>query len=294
MMFGGILVCILCFAWLGYRKAQHSVAMKTRLALYTSASSGPRPKPVRMLAARLDVASLLPDWIDYKKDRLMILAFLVSGIIVGSFLFGTLWGGVPTGLAAGALIARILSTKRKQRLRQQFLENFPAAVDSLARLVTAGQPIETALVDMGRYFPAPICDQFSAIGRKLELGIPFKKVLRDLSGFLDIAEFEYFCTVLIVNRDTGGRISEIMEHLSKSLREKSNSARQLTIMTSEPRSAARIVAMIPIGVLGLQWVSNPDRFYFLLGDPMGKLLLAYAVLSIATGLLIIRRMSALR
>jgi tight adherence protein B len=182
---------------------------------------------------------------------------------------------------------------RIRRLRMRFAERFPEAVDGLTRAVEAGVPVERALASLGEIFEGEMADRFRRLVQHLELGTPFRDALKNFSASLNLPDVDFFCAVLALNRESGSQLRPMLMTLSRTLRERRSVNRKLRSLTSETRAAARVLSLLPLFIIGLQAFLNPEQMQFLLQDPTGRVVLGYCALSMAVGLLIIRRMSRL-
>ncbi len=94
-----------------------------------------------------------------------------------------------------------------------------------------------------------------------------------------------------MNAETGGPLVEVLNNLSVGLREKQKLDKKVMVLTAEPRMAARVVTGIPIALLTLQFVKQPEQIDFLLNDPTGQQVMLYALTSIVIGLFVIQRLT---
>ena len=180
---------------------------------------------------------------------------------------------------------------RLKRFRARFAERFPDAVDGLTRAVQAGVPVERALASLGEIFEGVMADRFKRLVQQLELGVPFRDALHNFSDSLNLPDVDYFCSVLALNRESGSPLSPMLITLSQTLRERQAVERKLQGLTAEARGSARILSFLPLFIIGLQAFMNPKQMEFLLQDPTGRIVLGYCIISMAVGLLTIRRMS---
>lgn len=286
-----VFFAILCLAGLLYRVEKRNAALNRRIRRHADAKHGSLRKILSSLAGHFWLYHRTPAWLrDRSSKWVAVGVFLAAAAAI--WLFTHEWWLVPPGAAvvAGAVVY-YRGIIRKRAIRKQFLTDFPEAVDGLARLVVVGVSVEVALGEMGQYFSEPVRGRFEEMKDQLELGVPFGTVMRKLSADIDIPELEFFCTVLVINRETGGHISDVLAQLSRGIRARSNASRELEILTAEPRTSAKVVAVIPLALIGIQAAVNPAGFHFLFNDPDGRMVLAYAVVSIVLGLAIVRRMT---
>ncbi len=278
-------------AWLLYRLRQRDAALEKRVQHYRTDNHHRHAGYIERMVARLQSWERVPGWLSTHSNwRIAAVVFVAVGAIVW-FFSRQIWLAPAAAVLAAVAVAWYREAARRKALRIQFLAAFPDAVESLTRSVVAGIPVNTALGDMGQYFPAEMQDRFSKMSDQLELGVPFPSVMEKLSAGTNLPEFEFFCTVLIMNRQTGGRISEVLLRLSGNLREQANARRELLTASAEPRTTAKVVALIPVALIGVQAAVAPDVFQFLLNDPTGRIVLGYAVGSVMFGLWLISRMT---
>lgn len=287
-----LLLAALALAWFFYRSEKRNAALNRRIRNYGVASGekSPQSRLLRMFG-RLSGLRQTRDWLrDRASRRIAAGVFFAAG--GAAWVFTREWWPVlPAAAGSAVAVSYYRGIVKKRAIRESFLNDLPDAVDAMARLVHAGISVEMALGEMGKYFSEPIRSRFLEVQSQLELGVPFGAVMRKLATDIPVPELEFFCTVLAINREIGGRISDILTRLSHSLRDRLNARRGLEVLTSEPRTSAKIVAFIAVAIIAMQMVLNPDNFHFLLYDPTGRTVLAYAAASIVLGLLIIRRMT---
>ncbi len=214
-------------------------------------------------------------------------AGLLAAVFVGtSPLFAVL---IFCGCAAGSW--HVIRTLRLRKMRRHFADRFPDAVEHLTRAVQAGVPMEKALAAVGENFEGEIGRRFSLLVQQLELGVSFRQALDTFAGNLNMPDVNFFCSVLALNRESGSRITPMLISLSRTLRERRAVSRKLLVLTSETRSAAKLLSILPFFVLGLQFLLNPRNFQFLVSDETGKTILFTCLACMLAGIFIINRMS---
>lgn len=223
---------------------------------------------------------------------------LIASVLAGSGVFAMAnWFDLPVWLTpilavvCGLAAHRVILHYRYARSRRLFAADFPEAVENLARAVQSGVPMEKALTGIGELFRGEVGDSFRTLVRQLEIGMPFRDALANMGSRYNLPDVDFFCSVLSLNRDTGGPLSQILANLSGTLRAREGAARRLQVLTAEARSSARIVSLLPLALIGLQWILNPQQIDFMLYDPAGRQVFGYCAVSIVVGLVLIRRMS---
>lgn len=216
-----------------------------------------------------------------------------ASLIVSYFLSGATH--IALGLVAGAcvflLTRKLFLAKEAQKRLDQIEHELPQAIDVFSRAISAGVPIERSILSVKKAFDSPLGDEFERIHDALNLGVPFQQALTDASRRVDSGGFQYFTAILSLNAETGGPLVEVLNNLSIGLREKQKLDKKVLTLTAEPRMAARVVTGIPIALLAMQFVKQPEQLDFLFNDPSGQQVTLYAFTSIALGLFVIQRLT---
>ncbi|CCN50446.1 membrane hypothetical protein [Vibrio nigripulchritudo MADA3029] len=225
--------------------------------------------------------------------RLTARVLIPSGLV--GFFAHKLYGYAPLTFITSVIGIYIVSTVlSRQEAKKQILEledRLPDAIEVFARAVSAGVPINRAVLSVGHAFEGLLGREFRRIYDALILGVPFQQAFEDSSKRVDSDSFGYFTAILCLNSETGGPLVEALNNLSQGLREKTKADRKMLALTAEPRISARIVTGIPVVLLSLQFAKQPDQVEFLFKDPSGQKILIYAVVSIIAGLFWIKRLA---
>jgi tight adherence protein B len=194
-------------------------------------------------------------------------AFLVTRAFYPNFL-ASLVAAAIGGTAPLAYIAM----KRRRRLRQ-FEEHFPEAIDLLNRAIRAGHAFTTGLGMIASEAPEPIAGEFRTTFEEQNFGLPLRDVLQNLSDRVPLIDVRFFVTALLIQKETGGNLSEILENLSHVIRERFRIYREVRVKSAHGRLTAGIlIALPPVVVFGLGIV-NSHYIGVLFSDPVGPWLL---------------------
>jgi len=195
-----------------------------------------------------------------------VLAF--ASFLVTSIVYNHFPAPVLTGLLIGAIpIANVL-IKRRRRLRK-FEENFPEAIDLLNRSIRAGHPFTTGIGMIATESPEPIAGEFRTTFEEQNFGLPLRDVLQNLSERVPLIDVRFFVTALLVQKETGGNLSEILENLSHVIRDRFRIYREVRVKSAQGRLMAVIlIAMPPFLILGMRLV-NPSYTTILFEDRIG-------------------------
>jgi len=199
------------------------------------------------------------------------------------------WGGaVALGLAAGVAPAAAAARRRRRRARE-FARHFPDALDMLARSLRAGHALSGAIHLVGQEMPDPAGAEFRRLFEEQNMGMPARQALEDFAERVGSLDARFFVTAVLVQRETGGNLAEIVENLARVIRERFRIEGQLRIHTAQARMTGIILALLPVGVAAAIAAINPEYLDPLWHDRAGRLMTVAAVALQAAGALVIRR-----
>ena len=222
---------------------------------------------------------------------------LVSvGIAVGVYLLLGLFGlplfflKLLLALGTGYLPILYVTWKRNQRLGK-FEDELPDAIDLFTRTMRAGHNIHSGLETIAAETSDPIRMEFRKVMEELALGAPIEATLHNLGERIPVIDLKFFVTALILQRQTGANMVNVLENLSLLVRERLNMAAKMKSHTAQQRFSAALLCLMPI-VVGLGfWIVKPEYIKLLYTDPTGSKLLTYAVVSEIVGILVIRKLA---
>jgi tight adherence protein B len=170
---------------------------------------------------------------------------------------------------------------------RQFEEHFPEAIDLLNRAIRAGHAFTTGLGMIASEAPEPIAGEFRTTFEEQNFGLPLRDVLKNLSERVPLIDVRFFVTALLIQKETGGNLSEILENLSRVIRDRFRIYREVRTKSAHGRLTAGIlIALPPLMVIGLGIV-NPHYIKVLIEDPLGpKILWAGAIMQIIGSMLL--------
>ncbi len=221
-----------------------------------------------------------------KAALIALAAMIVAGVMTSS-LSSFLLLAVPVVPAVWWLARK----RRLAALREAFLKTFPEAVESFARAIKSGVPLERALEATGENYSGEVGHRFKGLVSDLALGVSFPHALARFSRDLDNADVDFFCQALSLSRETGSPLSPILATFCELIRERGRLDRRLRALTAESRASARILCAMPFFILGLQAFMNPGQLGMLVHDETGQMILFYAALSMLAGFAVINKMT---
>ncbi len=195
---------------------------------------------------------------------------------------------IPCGLVAATVPFIHVWWKRKQRF-DQFLEHLPDALDLMSRALSAGHAFAEALHMVSTEMPEPIATEFRKTYEEQNLGLSLKLALENLMQRIPLLDLRMCVTAVLIQRETGGNLAEILEKVAYTIRERFRIMGDLKTLTTSSRMSAWILCGMPIFVAFAVTVMNPDYMSVLWKDQRGHYLIAAAVIMQVTGMLIVRK-----
>jgi tight adherence protein B len=229
--------------------------------------------------------------IDFK-FLLLTLAFAGAGFVLGQRLESIIGPLAPfmAAFAAGAMPKMYRSGQRNKRLAATE-EQFPEALDFLARSVRAGNAFSMALELYAAEAKEPLKSAFLKVTREMALGAGLEDALRGLIDRVPLFEVRFFVSAVLLQRETGGNLSEILGKLAISVRERARLHGQVQASSGQGRLTAKVLTVLPVATMVMLKFISPDYLESLTGDPVGRNLLAAAVVSQTIGYLCMQKIA---
>jgi tight adherence protein B len=199
-------------------------------------------------------------------------AYVISGLFYGQFAVGLL-----AALAGAAVPIIVVAVLRNRRLNQ-FEQRFPEALDLLGRAVRAGHAFTSGLEMVSKEAPEPVSGEFRKTFEEQNFGLPLRDALSNLAERVPLVDVRFFITALLIQKDTGGNLAELLDELSRLIRERFRIHREVQIKTAQGRLTAIILIALPVGMLLMMKIVNPSYVNVLFEDPLGLKLLAGAAI----------------
>ena len=182
---------------------------------------------------------------------------------------------------------------RKKRF-DRFIEHLPDALDLISRALSAGHAFSEALHMVSTEMPEPIATEFRKTYEEQNLGLSLKLALENLTQRMPLLDLKMCVTAILIQRETGGNLAEILEKVAYTIRERFRIMGDLKTLTTSSRMSAWLLCALPIFVAIAVTVMNPDYMSVLWRDPRGHYLIAAAMFLQITGMLIVRKILQIR
>jgi len=223
-------------------------------------------------------------------SRLMMFSFMagVLGGLAASVLTPYLAIMVFAGLVTSSIPFVHVWYKRSKRFNK-FLELLPDTLDLISRALSAGHAFSEALYMVSTEMPEPIATEFRKTYEEQNLGLSIKLALENLAERIPLLDLRMTITAVLIQRETGGNLAEILEKVSYTIRERFRILGDLKTLTTSSRMSAWILCGLPIFIAVAVTVLNPDYMSVLWKDQRGHYLIAAAMFLQISGMLIVRK-----
>lgn len=221
-----------------------------------------------------------------------LIMFSVMAGMLGGLAASVLTVFIPIMILAGLVCASVpflhVYWKRKKRF-DAFLEQLPDALDLISRALSAGHAFSEALHMVSIEMPEPTATEFRKAYEEQNLGLSVKLALENLTARMPLLDLKMCVTAILIQRETGGNLAEILEKVAYTIRERFRILGDLKTLTTSSRMSAWLLCALPIGVALAVTVMNPEYMGVLWKDPRGHYLIAAAMFMQITGMLIVRK-----
>ena len=303
VFFGTALLLLGIYVFLNRHRLEATAALKSRL------STGRAPAEVhilrdirksavpildRLLSGR-SLTVFLERAIERGGMRWTVGEFAIASALIASM--GLLVGqqfGVAIAVAAatvGLLLPTVLLQIQRHRRIARLEEQLPEAVDMIVNAMRAGFSFQAAMKFVGEEMPAPIGEEFSTFYDEQRLGLDVRDALLDLQDRIGTLDIKMFVTSLLIQRETGGNLSEILTGLSTLIRDRSALHAQIETLTAEPKLTGTVLAALPLLAFGVIMLLNRPMMEPMFETDTGQYTLMFAIGSLLLGFLLIRRIT---
>jgi tight adherence protein B len=213
-----------------------------------------------------------------------VACFALTGYIALAPVFAILMGCLPFVWAWW---------KRRRRMRK-FGQQLPDALELIARALRAGHSLAAGFHLVAEEMSEPCGEEFSRVFEEQNLGIPLEEALEGMTERVPNLDLRFFATAVIIQRQSGGDLAEILDKIGHLVRERFKIWGQVQALTGEGRLSGVVLLGLPPVLFIVMWRLNPGYVMMLFEDPMGKQMLAAALVLQAIGALVIRKIVNIR
>ena len=192
------------------------------------------------------------------------------------------------GLCAAWLPIAYVRYVRNQRM-VKFEEQFPEAIDLLARALRAGHALTTGLSMVAEELPQPIGAEFKLLYDQQNFGLPLPQALKNFAERIPSLDARFFVTAVLTQREAGGNLSEVLDNLSSIIRDRFKVKRQVRVISAHGRITGWVLSALPTSLALFIAFTNPEKYRSFYTDPLGMQMIGFALVMQIIGVLIIRK-----
>jgi len=219
-------------------------------------------------------------------------------IFLGALIFGFLGGLHPVSFLVGAVIGAFVPrfyVKRQQRQRlNRFNDQLGDMLNLMVNGLRAGYSTMQAMEAISKELPAPISDEFRRVVQEMQLGVPMETALDNLLRRIPSDDLDFVVTAINVQREVGGNLSEILDSISYTIRERVRIKGEIRVMTAQVRASGTLLSIIPMALGLILWFMNPDYLLSFFDGPSplcGWAAIGLIVIMIAAGYFIMMKIA---
>jgi tight adherence protein B len=263
------------------------------------------PPIIRQFAQRID-RMLLQAQTRMETPRILLIILIAPiAIFFGLMLLMSSWWGIGISLGRivisatfacllGAVLPLMAVNFRATRTRKKIEDQFPVALDVFVRGLRAGHPIAAALDLLTVEMPAPIGPEFGLVVDEVTYGSELRDALQNMAERWDLEDMRMFVVSLSIQSETGGNLAEILENLTKVIRERHAMMMKVRALSSEGRMTGVMLTILPIFTFTLLFLANPEFFLDVANDPWFTPGFSFLIVWYLIGYFTIRKMVDLK
>lgn len=241
---------------------------------------------VRIMRRHLTQAALR--WSVGRVTLLMLLSASIVLAIAMQFDWIPGWGAVLIAAAVGALPYLYILKRRAKRFRQ-FEENFPDALDSLARSLRAGHPFASAIEIVADECEPPVAAEIRQTAVEGNLGTSWSEAMRNLSERVPLLEVSMFASAVQLQNRTGGKLNEVLARLAENMRESTALKGEVRALSAHGKLTGLVLTVLPLIITAVMGIVNPAYIATLVYHPYGRYLISAAVICLVLAHFVIRK-----
>jgi len=221
---------------------------------------------------------------------LVTLGIVAAGMLLGAYLVRELWliGGVA-GAVLGFIAPRIFLRLRQGRRLSAFDDQLGDVITLLANSLRSGYSLLQSMEMVARELPPPMSEEFERVTREIGLGLSNEDALKNLLRRITSDDLDMMITAVNIHHEVGGNLSEILDTIGHTIRERVRIKGEIRTLTSMARYSGYIVTILPVGVAGVLFVMSPQYMSRLWQDPCGIQMIGVAAVGMFLGWIVIRR-----
>jgi tight adherence protein B len=243
---------------------------------------------------RLD-SLLLQSGLDWSVSKLLFASFILGavGVMATTMLHQSALFVVLVSAPLAAVPLLYVLRKRSRRLTK-LEQQLPDALDLMTRALRSGHAFSSGLKMVGDEMAEPLAGEFRSVHDEVNFGVSLEQALMNLSDRVPITDLRYFVVAVMVQRESGGNLTEILANLSRLIRERLKLMAKVRVLSSEGRMSAWILGLMPFALAAVVNLVNPEFMQPLWTDPIGISIVKYMLVLMVIGVVILRKIVRIR
>jgi tight adherence protein B len=220
-----------------------------------------------------------------------VLASLLIGVLTATaaYMFVHTWWAAAAAFASGCSVYPLLLRHKRAARLYRFEEHFPEALDLLSRAVRAGHAFSAGMKMVSDELEEPVGPEFRKAFDEQNYGLPLKESLNNLSDRIPLLDVRFFSTAVLIQRETGGNLAEILDNLANVVRERFKIRRQVRVHTAHGRFTGYVLMALPAFLaLALSFI-NPEHMNLLFEERIGQMMIVVSIVMQAMGFIWIKQ-----
>jgi tight adherence protein B len=269
-------------------------ARKRRLLLASDAGAEGETPPAAVQILRT-LCAPVQRHIERAGMKMSVAAFLLLSVWAGTLTGVLLWlgsGRMEAGLLVGGIvlfIPHMYVQYRGGKRTWKFEEQFPEAVDLIARALRAGHALPTAIGMVAAEVPNPVGAEFKKLYEQQNFGMSLPDALRAFADRVPILDARFFVTAVLTQREAGGNLAGVLDNLASVIRERFKVKRQVKVISAHGRITASILSAMPPVLAAIITVISPAGMMLLINDSLGIKMIVGAVILQLVGMMVMRK-----
>jgi tight adherence protein B len=244
----------------------------------TTALTTPLKQLLQQSGLRFSVSSFI----------LLSLCLALGGYLLVWFVFRSAIAGLLVGAVLGLVPMFYVQRVRFKRMLK-FEEQFPEAIDLVARALRAGHALPTGLGMVADEMRAPVGPEFRTLYDEQNFGLTLPDAMRNFAARIPVLDARFFVTAVLTQREAGGNLAEVLDNLASVIRDRFKVKRQVRVISAHGRITGWVLALLPPSLAVVIFIISPTHIKTLLGDPLGIKMMITAIVLQTVGTLAIRK-----
>lgn len=209
-------------------------------------------------------------------------------LVMTVFMYQSMFFSGMTSLLFASFPFLYLLRKRSQRL-SKLQQQLPEAIDLMIRALRSGHAFSSGLQMISEEMAEPIANEFRLVHDEVNFGVSLHQALTNLSDRVPLTDLRYFVVAVLIQRESGGNLTEILANLSRLIRDRLKLLAKVRVLSSEGRLSAWVLGVMPFALAAVMNIANPKFMSLLWTDPIGIAIVKTMLTLMVIGAFILRQ-----